>query len=170
MGSKVAKTRLAFLCGFRYLYAWFFLFLGENSELGKPGTGCFSDYYIYNCRVRTTGDSNCLFRALAHQLDRPFSDATQIRQELVQHLKENSTSFPDLVILVILLILWHFYQNCIFNYFCVLFDDVFSPPMLCMQCMKHKVGYCHDPVCLSIRPSVCLSVFRVCGLWPNVAR
>jgi len=73
----------------------------ENAEYGQQGTGIFSGYYIYNCGGLPSGDFSCLFRALAHQLNRPFSDAAQIRQELIQHLKENSASFHEPVMLLV---------------------------------------------------------------------
>ena len=70
-----------------------------SGDSGRHGTGVFSGYYIYNCSASgsSIGDYSCLFKAIAHQLNRPLSDAPQIRHELVQYLKENSSSFPDLV-------------------------------------------------------------------------
>lgn len=73
----------------------------DTAVSGKQGTGVFSGYYIYSCGGLQSGDFSCLFRALAHQLNRPFSDAEQIRQEVLQHLRENSSSFPELVSLLL---------------------------------------------------------------------
>jgi hypothetical protein len=73
----------------------------DNAVSGKQGTGVFSGYYIYSCEGQKSGDFSCLFRALAHQLNRPFSDAEQIRQELLQHLEEYSSFSPELVSLIV---------------------------------------------------------------------
>jgi len=77
------------------------------SESGvKLGTDVFTGFYIYDCGrsgLTENADSSCLFRAMAHQLQRPFSDAALIRHELVDYLKDNSSLFSDLVSYLILI-------------------------------------------------------------------
>jgi len=75
--------------------------LSDNAEAGSKGIGVFSGYYIYDSGTSPNGEFNCLFNALAHQLNRPLSEAAQIRQELVRYLEENASSFPDLVCLLL---------------------------------------------------------------------
>ncbi len=65
--------------------------------IGNYGTGVFAPYYVFQNSGTIEGDYSCLFRAIAHQLERPISDSDIIRQELVLHLRDHAQDHSDLV-------------------------------------------------------------------------